>query len=174
VLFTENASVGIVGMKYPNGSRKEPQDESTRVFQISSPSGSADSVEWGGGCCDTGRRQCAGQRLPQPDLCSQNRAGAQANALYVGHEAVAQFDDIPDWARIAASTKKVMFRHASVGGRISDVGLDCLQGTKSGSPCDSYPDYKYDRRNWDWLYYNPWCYSAREKIDQFASVVPTV
>jgi len=40
---------------------------------------------------------------------------AQANALYVGHEAVAQFDDIPDWARIAASTKKVMFRHASVG-----------------------------------------------------------
>lgn len=76
----------------------------------------------------------------------QKRAGT--SAIIAGHLEVERFDSIPDSVLPKAALLRLMFRHASVGTTI-DNGLYCLQGTRtSPAICKTFPQYKYDRRNW--------------------------
>jgi hypothetical protein len=87
-------------------------------------------------------------------------------AIIANHQAAVAFDSIPDSAIAAASAQKVFFAHASTGAKISQSGLNYLQGTLTLSP---YPRYQYDRRNWSWLLWDPPQYTAKDKVDRFAT-----
>jgi hypothetical protein len=81
-----------------------------------------------------------------------NHSFAQPKSLtypvIIDHTSAKKFDTIPSGYLTKAANIKVMFRHASVGVTINN-GLDCIQGTRTNpSECNTYPDYKYDRRNW--------------------------
>lgn len=69
------------------------------------------------------------------------------------HTSIIQFTSLTDSQINMAKSLRVLFEHRSVGEGISS-GLDCLQGTNdyylSDLSCINYPDYKYDRRNWNW------------------------
>jgi len=86
--------------------------------------------------------------------------------LRVGHEAVTQFDDIPDWARNAASNLRVLQLRASTGMHISS-GLCCLQGRRyvGGTPdscldeiidwcSDDFGVDAWDRSNWHFIHWD--------------------
>jgi len=96
-------------------------------------------------------------------------AGPVHGQIVCQHTAVDRFEEIPPGAIQAASSLRLMFRHASVGGTI-DMGLDCLQGTRDHpAECTPYPDYAYDRRNWD---FQPRGNSGwYGKVDDFVSEV---
>jgi hypothetical protein len=70
---------------------------------------------------------------------------------FADHTVIDQFESIDSSSIQDASQIKLLVKHASTGGRISQVGLDFLQGTRDqeGGP-SPYPLYKYDRRNWNW------------------------
>jgi len=92
-----------------------------------------------------------------------------AQTIVADHTVIPQFDNGSlDPYLAPAISKRVYFKHASTGGYIQgNQGLSCLQGTGTNSLCTGYPDYKYDRRNWNWPYWSPTEYTACEKIDQF-------
>jgi len=82
--------------------------------------------------------------------------------LIIDHRSIADFDHIPDSYISAAIDLRVLFRHASVGGNISD-GLDCLMNNFDTRPshCDRdlapgeiFYDPKYDRSNWRFDFHN--------------------
>ena len=71
------------------------------------------------------------------------------NSIIANHNSVAEFENISEGLLPYTIPIRLMFQHASVGGTIDD-GLDCIQGTRNNpEECDDYPDYKYDRRNWE-------------------------
>ena len=74
---------------------------------------------------------------------------AAAPPIIVDHTSVSQFDGIPDTTLTRAAALRMMLRHASIGDVLNN-GLECLQGTRtSPEECTTFPDYQYDRRNWD-------------------------
>jgi hypothetical protein len=106
----------------------------------------------------------------------------QGEPIIVDHTSVDLFEQIPDNWISAASAKRVMFRHASTGGYISNVGLNCLAQRRANgepnpycpnpeNPCCDYPLDYWNRSNWDWPYWYPTVSSAQEKFDQFEGVV---
>ncbi len=75
--------------------------------------------------------------------------GGQPRALVADHTVISQFDSLTDAQISAASSQRVLFMHRSTGAQIS-AGLNCLQGVDPDPMCLPYPDYKYDRSNWNW------------------------
>jgi hypothetical protein len=94
--------------------------------------------------------------------------------IIANHWVVDLFEQIPDSALPAAINKRVFQKHASTGMYISNNGLDCLQGSQDYSPCTDYPDYKYDRRNWDWPFWSIVGGGFEEKLNEFVSDVNAV
>lgn len=93
----------------------------------------------------------AGPRISSP-VREESRSGDQ-NALIADHTSVAKFDSIDDVEVQGASGIMILFKHASTGARISQLGLEYMQGTGTQMNADGlalYPTYKYDRRNWIW------------------------
>ena len=78
----------------------------------------------------------------------KSEAYSSSYPIIANHLCIKHFDSIPMNYVNEAAKITLMFRHASVGTTINN-GLNCLQGTRN-SPfiCTTYPDYKYDRRNW--------------------------
>jgi len=92
---------------------------------------------------------CVGNVALQAVPTAQEKGNfGEKNAPVANHASVAEFDRIPDTALQVASSFRILFNHASTGGRISQLGLDYLQGT-TGNPSPYLID-KYDRRNWVW------------------------
>ena len=86
---------------------------------------------------------------------------------------MAQFDHIPARYVQAASNLRVLWRHASTGGYISQ-GLDCLQykSQYNDNPvCSVYPRDYYNRDNWLDALWNPACDNSPCKPDQFYDVL---
>ena len=73
----------------------------------------------------------------------------QNGGLIIDHSKVLEFENIDESSLPSATELRMMFRHASVGNQIN-LGLDCIQGTRSNpKECTEFEPYKYDRRNWD-------------------------
>ena len=90
-------------------------------------------------------------------------AAQTSGAIVIDHNAIAQFDRIPDSYIQAASNIRVLFRHASVGWNINQ-GLDCLMNSVSPRPffCDAglqtsqiIYNPKYNRNNWSFEFHAP-------------------
>lgn len=92
-----------------------------------------------------------------------------AQGIIVDHTSVGLFDQIPPAWVDSAAALRLMFRHASIGDALTQ-GLDCLQGTRDNPrACTVYPDYQYDRTNWD--FQNRGNPSYLDKIRDFAAQV---
>jgi lysophospholipase L1-like esterase len=104
-------------------------------------------------------------------VLAQHGAVTSPEPIIADHTSVTRFDDIPDNAISAAAAKRVFYKHASVGQGISYLGLNCLQGTRTNSECLIYPDYKYDRRNWDWPLWDGVGLDAAGKVSEFENGV---
>ncbi|OGU37933.1 MAG: hypothetical protein A2X61_15285 [Ignavibacteria bacterium GWB2_35_12] len=84
-----------------------------------------------------------------PFINSSNVKLYAVNPLIADHNSVSEFENIPDSLLPLAIPIRLMFQHASVGGTVND-GLDCVQGSRENpKECDEFPDYKFDRRNWE-------------------------
>jgi hypothetical protein len=94
-------------------------------------------------------------------------------ALVADHRVVNIFEQMPASAFPAAIDTRVFMKHASTGQYMSNQGLDCLQGTanRQVEPCLSYPDYKYDRRQWDWELWGDTTRTAPDKVAEFVADV---
>ena len=74
---------------------------------------------------------------------------AKSRYIVADHNVIKNFDIVPDSLLSKAIPLRLMLRHASIGAQI-DLGLDCIQGTRTNpKECTLFPQYKYDRRNWD-------------------------
>lgn len=70
--------------------------------------------------------------------------------LWIDHQAVAGFEQIPEAALATATQIRFLLRHASIGENISR-GLDCLWGNypeRRPNHCGEFYDLKYDRSRW--------------------------
>lgn len=105
--------------------------------------------------------------VPQSPAPLPSAAVPGGTGVLADHRIIGQFDQIPSAALAAASAKRVLFMHASVGQQLSFAGLNCLQGTRNQPECAPYPDYKYDRRNWTWELYT----LEGSKLSQFENAV---
>jgi hypothetical protein len=82
--------------------------------------------------------------------------------IWINHQSLDLFDDIPDVYIFAAVDLYLLFRHASVGANISD-GLDCIQQSPPRpnfcdaglDPDEIYYDPRLDRENWDFEFHAP-------------------
>jgi len=90
-------------------------------------------------------------------------AAQTSGAMVIDHNAIAQFDRIPDSYIQAASSIRFLFRHASVGWNISE-GLNCMMNSVSPRPffCDAglqgsqiIYNPKYNRNNWTFEFHAP-------------------
>jgi hypothetical protein len=106
---------------------------------------------------------------------SQNSEGFIAD-----HRVIAEFDSIPKSAIDAAAAKKTLFYHASTGGNIHGLGLECLAGINSDpgyypAECVIYASNPgvgyYNIANWNWPEYPNYTTDAVVKMDQFVSLV---
>jgi hypothetical protein len=111
---------------------------------------------------------------PSPTPTSTPTSPLTGQGIIANHWVVDLFEQIPDSALPAAINKRVFQKHASTGMYISNNGLDCLQGSQDYSPCTDYPDYKYDRRNWDWPFWSIVGGGFEEKLNEFVSDVNAV
>jgi hypothetical protein len=93
------------------------------------------------------------------------------DAIIADHTVIDLFNLIPDGPVQAASGFRVLQMHQSTGNRISRHGLECLQGTNRSDVCNTYPDYKYDRRNWTWEIWDTPTSDAANKLAQFVDEV---
>lgn len=92
-------------------------------------------------------------------------------AVIVDQSTINHFDNLDENFLIKAKEIKLLFRHASVGAQIN-LGLDCLQGTRTNpKECNSFPPYKYDRRNW--IFQARGNSGWKGKIEDFVATVET-
>lgn len=93
------------------------------------------------------------------------------DVIIADHTKVDEFEQIPDDVLPDTIAKRVLFKHASVGGYIDAKGLNCIQGTAVAPQCDVFEDYKYDRRNWIWPLWDNLYGGAEGKIEEFVAAV---
>ena len=98
-----------------------------------------------------------------PLISTGNNSTPITTEIYIDHNSIALFDQIPDQYIFAASQITMLFRHASVGYNIS-YSLDCLgnnyvprvPGCDRGVPPGEVVfDDKYNRDNWLFEFHLP-------------------
>ncbi len=122
--------------------------------------------------------------IQPPVVTSSTQVVNRPSSIIVDHTSVELFDQIPDEYITAAKNLKMFYMDRSVGSNIND-GLTCLAYPNTASApshckrpdattAELTPDAKYDRTNWEYVFWDGDCGMWYNKIKCFMDRVDAV